>query len=390
MAYFKPYIDETGFHYPTYNDTLEMLVSAMQTIYGSGIYLGQDSQDYQLISIIADLAHDCFQTAEIAYNAQSPVTAMGTGLDYNVALNGISRKPASASTVELTLSGVAGTRIESGLVSDVNDHIWELPELVTITGGSVKAEATCTEAGAIQAEANSITHIMTPTLGWEAVTNEAPARTGTDIETDSELRARQASSTAQQSQSIVGGLYGALISLTGVTRCVIHENDTSEPDSNGIPGHSICVVIEGGEDEAVAETILLHKGMGCGTYGDTSVTLEREDEQADEIHFDRPSYVDVDVEVNITRRAGYTASIPTEITNAIVNYLSTFTIGTDLATSILWMIAQQVNDDYRSPVFSITSLTAAKHSAEKGVADIPIAFNEVVRGDAANITVNLS
>ena len=35
MAYFKPYIDETGYHYPTCNDILEYLIDRMQTIYGS-------------------------------------------------------------------------------------------------------------------------------------------------------------------------------------------------------------------------------------------------------------------------------------------------------------------------------------------------------------------
>ena len=37
MSYFKPYIDATGYHYPTYNEILEALIDDMQTIYGAGV-----------------------------------------------------------------------------------------------------------------------------------------------------------------------------------------------------------------------------------------------------------------------------------------------------------------------------------------------------------------
>ena len=98
MSYFAPYVDESGLHYPTYNDILEDLIEDMQTIYGSGIYLGSDSQDYQMLSKFAEKIYDTYQAMEIAYNAHSPVTAIGTGLDYIVAINGIKRKTGTNST----------------------------------------------------------------------------------------------------------------------------------------------------------------------------------------------------------------------------------------------------------------------------------------------------
>lgn len=51
MAYFKPYIDGTGYHYPTYNDIRDDMMDRFRQIYGQDIYLGNDSQDYQMISI---------------------------------------------------------------------------------------------------------------------------------------------------------------------------------------------------------------------------------------------------------------------------------------------------------------------------------------------------
>ena len=53
MAYFAPYIDETGFHYHTYQDIVDDMVAGAKSIFGSDINLENDSADYQLISIFA-------------------------------------------------------------------------------------------------------------------------------------------------------------------------------------------------------------------------------------------------------------------------------------------------------------------------------------------------
>lgn len=52
MTYFKPYVDSTGLHIPTYNDILEDMIAAMKQIYGDDIYLDNSSPDYQLLSIL--------------------------------------------------------------------------------------------------------------------------------------------------------------------------------------------------------------------------------------------------------------------------------------------------------------------------------------------------
>ena len=94
--------------------------------------------------------------------------------------------------------------------------------------------------------------------------------------------------------------------------------------------------------------------------------------------------------MNISRRGGYSVSTPDEIAAAIVLYLEDFSIGTDLTTSIIWMVAQQVNAVVRTPTFSITSVRAARHGEVKGTADVEIGYDEVARGNTANITVNVT
>lgn len=391
MSYFAPYIDETGYHYPTYNEILEDLVNGMQEIYGSGIYLGNDSQDYELLSKFAEKIYDCFQTGEIVYHSHSPITSIGAALDYIVAINGITRKQGTKSTATLLLAGAAGTTITNGVAADSNGYMWDLLGTVTIgVSGSVECEAVCRENGTVQAVAGSITRIMTPTLGWDSVTNEADATVGTITETDSELRARQADSVAMPSQSIAVGMLGAVSAIKNVGRCTLYENDKDSPDENGIPGHTICFVVEGGDPQEIAETIQRRKGPGCGTYGTETVAVADANGQAININFHRPIYVGIDIEIDIKTKSGYTSSIPDDIKTAIVEYMDTFSIGTDLTTSIIWMVAQQINEDPRTPQFSIQSVKVARRGGVLGFSDIDIYYNEVAKARTNLITVNVT
>lgn len=388
MSYYKPYVDETGFHYPSYNEILEDLVDKVQNIFGAGTYLGNDSQDYELLSIFAEKVFDVYQTAEVAYNSHSPTTALGTALDYIVALNGISRKQATKSTVELTLVGDPYTVINNGAVADALGYMWDLPETVTLdSSGNATVEAICREAGIIYAAAATVTKIMTPTAGWISVTNANASTTGTVAEKDSELRARQAQSVALPSQSLVTGLDGGIALLDGVTRHAIYENDTNSTDANGIPAHSICCVVEGGTGTEIADTIYKRKTPGCGTYGSTSVVVEDRHNQTYTIYYTPLTYVDVDIVIHVNKRTGWAASMVSEIKTAIIDYLDEFEIGTDLTTSIIWMVAQQVQTNTRNPAFSIVSVAAAQHGQTPGTSDVVIPYNKVARGLETNISV---
>lgn len=391
MSYFAPYLDGSGFHYPTYNDIIAQLVDDAQTIYGSGVYLGSDSQDYQLLSKVAEKIYDCYQTCETVYHSHSPATAMGAALDYAVALNGLVRKQGTRSTARVKLTGTPGTHISNGRVADIGGRIWVLPESVQIAAnGSASVMATCVDVGVIQASPGDISRIMTPTLGWQSVTNPDSATTGTVTETDAELRARQADSVAQPTRSIVQGLRSALRSIKDVNRCVVYENDQKIPDANGIPGNSICAVVEGGADGDIARTLLNRKGMGCGTYGDSRVTIYDGDGQSYDICFMRPKQVDIDIDISIKRFGDYTPGTPEAIANALMEYLAKFSIGADVSSSLLWMIAQQVSADPHNPTFAVTSLTCARHGEALSADDIVIGFDEVAHGNAGYISVQVA
>ena len=237
MAYQAPYIDEAGLHISSYNDIRDSLLEEMRAIYGSDIYLDNDSQDYQMVSAFALMAYDVQQALLLAYNNISPATATGTGLDRVVALNGIRRAAASYSTCLVKLTGSAGTVVNNGIVQNSRGIQWRLPEQVTIgDDGTATVTATCTAVGRITAATGDIDTIVTPTRGWTSVTNEVPAVAGVNQETDSALRSKQRISTANPSNTVFEGTIGAVANVDGVVRYAAYENDT-DAIKDGLPPH---------------------------------------------------------------------------------------------------------------------------------------------------------
>lgn len=395
MAYFKPYVDSAGLHIPTYNDILEDMIAGMKKIYGDDIYLGNDSADYQLLSIFALKQSDSLQALAYAYNARSPLTAIGSSLDAVVKLNGISRKAASHSTCEVVLAGTPFTQILGGAVMDKAGLIWDLPNSVTIgSDGKLITTATCRETGAISALVGDIEVISTPTYGWTAVTNVTAAVQGRNVETDAELRQRQALSTSNPSQTMLAGTKGAIASLTNVSRFAVYENDTnvadvSESNPYGLPPHSITCVIEGGSDDDIAQAIYNHKGLGCYTNGSTEVEYTDQNEFVNIIRFDRPTYRDIYVKLEIKKYTGYVTSVISQVRMAIYDYLASLTVGSDVSISMLTGVITARNPDINKPIFGIKSITIGTEKTALTAGDIDIAYNEIPNPVYGNIEVYL-
>lgn len=391
MPYFTPYIDASGYHYPTYRDIVYELVANAQTIYGQDIYLGIDSQDYQYISAFAKKVYDTYQTAALVYNNRSPATAIGNGLDAIVKINGIRRNTATYSNCYVTLHGNAGTQIYNGVVQDINGINWSLPDYVAISpDGTITVLAACQTIGEISVNPGEINRVVTPTYGWSSVTNAAATNTvGQPVEADSELRSRQSISTARPSKTVLEGLKGQIAAVSGVTRFQVYENDTNVVNSLGLPPKSITCVVENGADQYIADAIYLRKAPGCYTNGDVIVNKTDIYGQVTPIRFYRPSYVDIDVTINVKALNGYTSQTTADIKGKITDFLNSLDIGDSVSVSSLWGIALSAMPSLVNPLFSITALTAGAHGGAQGTADIPIAFNKVSRGKSEYITVNV-
>lgn len=312
------FIDSTGYHYSDFPTFLAWLQTAYQGIYGADVYLGADSQDGQFVAILAKAFFDTAALGASVYNSFSPVTAQGIGLSRVVKINGLNRGIPTNSTAELTIIGTAGTIIANGIATDILNQKWLLPALVTIPGpGTITITATAELVGDVTAEPNTITTIFTPTLGWQSVNNSAVATPGAPIESDATLRARQKVSTSIPAQTVFDATIGGVENLPGVTDVRGYENPTGTTDGNGLPPHSICVVVTGGDDTAICQTIMDYKTPGTDTFGDTTELVTDAKGMPLNISFQRSVVATVGVRVTITPNSLYSADYAAMIQDAV-------------------------------------------------------------------------
>lgn len=382
-------IDATGIHKPDYADVLADLQAAYRGIYGADIYIEPDSQDGQLLAIFAAALNDANAMAVAVYNAFSPQTAQGVGLSTVVKINGIKRAVASYSTVDVTLTGQAGTTIAGGIVADASGNQWALPASVTIpSGGAVTATATARTIGAVLAPANTVTQIVTPTRGWQSVTNPSAATAGSPVETDSALRQRQAVSTAIPSLTVLEGIIGAVASVPGVVRYRAYENDSDVTDANGITSHSISLVVDGGDSTLIAQEIAAKKAPGSGTYGTTSVTVTDAYGIPHAVKFFRPTTQTIKVNISLTAMAGYTTAVEAQIKQAVTDYVNGLRIGESVEWAEVFVPANLALAG-GSKTYKITAMTIAKGAGAPGTADIAIAFNEAATAALSDISITV-
>lgn len=393
MSYFAPFIDASGFHIPTYDDINTFIQEAYASIYGLGTVQQIAVADYQRNSIFALMVNDLFQAALLAYNGNMPGTAIGSQQDLLYKLCGIARLGSTFSTATVTVSGTVGTELIGRVAQDTNGNLWTLPtDFVIPSSGSIDVIAVCQTAGPITAPIGTISIPNNPTAGWNTVSNAAAAVPGTNVETDSAFRARQALSVALPSRTLVNATIAAIAQVAGVTRygTIGVENPTGAVDSYGNPAHSISMVVEGGTNADVANAIYLQKTPGCATNGTTTVNV------ADPItgttmpiNFFRPTTVPIFVAITVHGLNGYTTATTTAVQTAIVNYLNSLLIGESLTISALYGAALAVMPNLSIPQFSITQLKAGTSVGSEATTDIAINFNQVVSGIAANVTVTV-
>lgn len=384
-------VTENGIQAPSYAEILEYFQSKAREIFGQDVNIDADTQDGQLIAIFALALSDVNAQAIATYNQFNPNTAVGVGLDSAVKTNGISRHTATNSKVDLVLIGQAGTVITNGVATDDNENRWLLPEQVVIpVSGEITVTATAEEVGAIEASPNTITQIGSPTLGWQSVNNPTSATVGVAVETDVELRQRQSRSTELPSVSLWEGIIASLLNLEGVTRVSGVKNDEDATSDEGVPGHTIAMIVDGGDVDEIGKTIFLKKGEGVGTFGKTQTTYIDTYGFPNVIKFSRPTIVNAYVTLTITPSSSYISTVANEIKQRIADYINTLAIGESV--NIARVLSSAVKDcttgvDDR---FDVTAIVMGEASGSQTAASIPIEWNEAATCDVENITVNLN
>lgn len=158
-----------------------------------GLYAGEGG----LLNIILAPGAYVFWEALQALRAQVPISFVdetsGAYIDKAAAAYGITRKPGTPASVDVTFTGTANAVVPAGTMCVTADGLGFLTdeELTLGEDGSGTVSATSDDVGAVyNVPAQAIVTTQESVAGVSGVTNDAAAAGGTDPETDAALFAR--------------------------------------------------------------------------------------------------------------------------------------------------------------------------------------------------------
>lgn len=369
------YIDSTGYNFKDYPSFFNWLTAQYQAVYGADVYLGSDSQDGQWLAIVAQALYDTAAVGSKNYNSFSPATAQGIGLSRVVKINGVDRLIPTSSQVALVIIGIAGTPLVNAIAIDTLQQKWLIPTTTIPLSGTITITATAADPGAVNALPNTITGIFTPTQGWQSINNPAAATPGNPAETDAALRIRQTQSVALPAQTVFEATIGAVENVPGVTKTKGYENDTGTTDGNGIPAHSISIVVVGGNVNAIAAAIQENKTPGTRTFGTTSISTTDSRGMPLVINFYIATSATIAAQVTITHLAGWESSTNALIQAAVAAAIAAYGIGSTIVLTQLYAAAYLYGTP-QAGSFIVDTIELSKNGGGFFANNVVLGFNE--------------
>ena len=367
----------------------------MKTVFGADVDVTEETPMGRLVEMITVLMS---QTLSInAQNANQFNINLATGvyLDAIGSLFGITRRAATRTRVRVTVTGAQNTVIPISCVAETTEGHKFYPESPISIGSNGKGDGyfVSMETGVVPCDRNTLSIIVSGTLGWETVNNDTDTATiyGTMLETDASYRERILASRASGSSSIAAITNAIYNSDSQITSAYVLENGYSQPIVKRgitIPAHSIFVCVYGGNDDAIAKAIFNTKTAGAGyTYSAGAATLktiEVEDKytgQTYRVFFFRPIETTLSFNVVVDRHLYAGTNLETDVKNAINEYCQQSGIGSNVTReAAVAYIANKI------PSIRIVSLSVG-YTGSEPQDSIPLSANRIPTTSDTNITV---
>ena len=280
-------LDKTGLTIEALSSIISDLTAGMQSIYGPNINVNSNSPDGQFINIMAQELIDLLELVQAVYASFSVNTAYGTQLDNRVAINGIQRVQGTytqayvqiTATQAVPIYGQNQTAQPVFTVSDSSGNQYQLASTYAFSGaGTQTLLFVAVQIGQVFTTPNTITTIITSTLGITTANNSSTASdiVGINEETDAQLRLRHSRSFQLASTGPSDAVEAAVRGVAGVADAYVAENNTGSP-ANGVNANSIWVIVNPGTATAaaIAQAIYSKKSPGCGVQGAQSYAVTR-------------------------------------------------------------------------------------------------------------------
>lgn len=417
----------------------------LKSLIGVSIDYGDTSALGGFLALVADRLGSLERLAEAVYANFDPSKATGDGLRSLCAITGTYQRQAAASTVVATLTGVpatlvpAGHRAKTSLTGvefslDAAASIVALPawaattayvvgDRVTATSrayhctiagtssstapsttdvditdgtvhwrylgegtGAVDVETSSVDLGPISALSGELDTISTPEGGWSSVTNLLDADLGRTLETMEQLALRRVDELFGASTSTHDAIRARLLKVAGVTSCRIFANRGAVTDSDGVPGHAIEALIEGGSDQDIFDELLEVWPDGIGYHGGTAGTATDSQGTDVSVAFSRPTLIQIWIIIDIVVDAAkWPVDGPTQVKSAIVAWGDAQSSGKDVVSIAIAGVAMGVTG-----ALDITRRDIGVSASPTSDVTIAISTRERATYDTSRITVNVT
>lgn len=256
-------------------------------------------------------------TSDISATASEIISGLKNEIDAEV--SGVATSLPTSTTLRVNV--VENNSVYTLLVGSriAVDNISDLVE--------VEAEIT----GIVKAPANTLNTLAVPIGGIISVTNLEDINEGRVRETDSELRLRRYESVSVIGASTLNSITANVRNLEGVSTAFIIENDTYTT-VDGIPPKAFETVVEGGDEDEIAQIVFDYKPVGIQAFGDITRQAVDLDGNLKPIKFSRPIPVLIRMIIEYTRypEETFIAAGVTAIANAALEYGNSLNIGEDI------------------------------------------------------------
>lgn len=320
-----------------------------------------------------------------------PATSEGRMQDGIARIYFLTRKGATASVVQATVTGQPGAVLPAGaLARDVNGLYWASSGSVTFPiGGVATVQFACTTTGPVQLGIGELNRIAQASLGWDAINNIGAAVTGTNVESRAEFEARRFASVAKNGSGSAASIRGAVWDVPGVLDVYAYDNRISDPVTIGptdfpVPGHCVYVAVVGGGDDDVAKAIYQRKNGGCNLTGNTTIQVVDDESGVAipypvyQIQFERPSSLAVKFSVSIKSSANLPADISSLVKesildtfNGVSDYASRARVGGLIFASSYYAGISAISSYVLILSVKVGTTTANLDSIEIGVDQVP-------------------
>ena len=290
----------------------------------------------------------------------------------------VTRKQGTPSSVIINITGRPTTDIPNDFtISDGSEnYIIEAPTRIG-ENGEILAKFNNVNINDFVAKANTITQIVTNVDGVERVNNNSNAIPAIFRETDAELFNRCLYFGSTATNASFRSILANVAQVKGVNRIAGAENVANQNKIiNGVEltPHSICIVVDGGEDEAIAEAIQKSRATGCDMVGDIEIPLYI-DKQKYIYRFYRPKTVAIKAKVTVSQaNSGLIRADFEKITKeALANFINNLDIAKTITQPLLSnALIKIVGSD-----FNIDDLQFSKKSESLAYSPINLKLNEI-------------